>query len=324
MRLECTSGLCSSGCLICVNWLTETPTWTGGNPYDHNVLLYLSGFNPKITEFRGFREQDILDYIERVKELDPNYDAADVTKVFEYSAKSAIARVLARHPDLKLKLATYMCNQEEENKHIRNGLGPLIHHLRVHDGYALRSQHQSVRKLSVMLTSSFSSNLGLLPNVEDVRLLGPFKAFDLRSSFQSLLEIKNLRRLVLSDFCQWTEIYLPMFQSILMKPTLKHLEFKGGSLMKLVKAVLDCERNDFKSLSISGVKVKDEIITISKPINFSFVRLFSKFKRIKEIIIETDDKEFSEQFRSEIKEIVETLPRNRSLRVKIDGDVYNY
>ena len=265
----------------------------------------------------------IIDYIERVKELDPNYDAVDVTNVFGYYGAK---RVLVKHPDLKLKLSIYVYGSETEESIIQDGLGPLIHDLHIPNGYALRSQLQSVRKLEVRLTSSFSSNLGLLPNVEDVTTLGPYEAFDLRSSFQSLLEIKNLKRLVLSEFCPWSETYLPMFKLILMKPTLKHLEFKGywDSTMKLVNAFLDCERNDFKSLSTWHFNVKDEIITISYPINFSLVKLFRKFKRIKEIIIETCNKEFVEQIRNEINAIVETLPRNRSLRVQIGVDVYRY
>ena len=72
------------------------------------------------------------------------------------------------------------------------------------------------------------------------------------------------------------------------------------------------------------VKVKDEIITISNPINFSLVKLFGKFKRIKEIIVEARNKKFVEEMGNQIQVIVATLPRNRSLRVKIGSDVYNY
>ena len=82
---------------------------------------------------------------------------------------------------------------------VQNGRGHLIYDLELVYGYALRSELKSVRKLTVLPRSVLSSNLALLPNVEEVTL-GSLAAPD-PNTFQSLLAIKNLRKLSLHDFC---------------------------------------------------------------------------------------------------------------------------
>ena len=307
--------------------VTTSQTGTEGYKYDRKVLKYLSWYNPRIAEFEGFCDQAILDYIERVKKLDPNYDAGDVAKVFEYRFNNhVIARFLQKHTDLKLKLTIAIWYYWEEDGFVQDGRAHLIHDLHLHDGYALRSQLQSVRKLTVSSTCSLGSTLALLPNLEDVTITAIDETVD-PDTIQSLLGIKNLRRFNFCSFNEWTDANLRTFQLILMQPSLKQLEFeeKSNSVMKLVNTFLDCDRNDFESLSIGiHVKVEDKIMTINNPINSSLVKLLRKFKRIKEIIVKVKNKKFVEQIQEEINLIIDTLPRNRSLRVQIGGEVDRY
>ena len=297
------------------------------------VLIKLAAINPRIIEFEGFFHEAILEYILRVKELDQNYHAGDVKKVF-ISGFDYLTSFFEKFPDANLKLRVCIGTPEYEDELVQNGRGHLIHDLELADGYNLRSEFRSVRNL-IILESDLSSNLPLVPNVEEVRIDAPIGAED-PNMILSLLVIKNLRRLSLFSVVQLTEANFKAFQSILMKPSLKYLEFreKPDSELKFINAFLDCERNDFESLVIrvtghgtiirSSVVVKDQIITIYDPIDFSLVRLFSKFKRINKIIIEIVKEKFLEPIRDEIGLIVDTLPRNRSLCVEIDWDVIRY
>ena len=203
-------------------WRTE------GDDYDRVVLLSMARINPRITEFEGFCDQAILEYMKRVKELDPNYDAGDVKNVIEFRYRSpVVSRFLEKRLDLKLKLAVVIGRAEDEDRFVQNGLGHLIHHLNLDDGYALRSQLQSVRKLLVTRPSSLRSTLALLPNVEDVAIRNS-KADEAADPdiFQSVLGIKNLKRFDFYDFRVRAEANVRTFQLILMKPSLKHLAFE--------------------------------------------------------------------------------------------------
>ena len=309
--------------------VTTTSPWSLKYRREYQLLMTLAEFNPKITEFRGFREQDILDYIERVKKLDLTYDARQVKKVFNYS-RDRCGNFLEKYPDVKLKLAIATWSQEDEN--VLNERRHLIHDLELELGYVLRLELKSVRKVT-SVTSKLSSNLRFLPNVEEVRICS-FHGYANPNVIQSLLGVKNLKKLTIGYIEAWTEANFHEFKLILMKPSLKHLEFKDqpDPERSLLKAFLDCERNDFKSFkfyvnlyhNIYDVVVENKIITINKPIEFSLAKLFSKFKRIKEIKINTNGKKFAEQIRDETNLIVETLPPNRSLRVQIGRDVYKY
>ena len=305
---------------------TKTPTGAEKCRRHRQVLVKLAEVNPRITAFEGFCTEAILDYIRCVKEHDPQYEAADVRKVF-YGGYDDLEHFLQNFPDMKLKMNVQIRSPESEDKLVQNGRRHLIHDLELEGWYTLRSEFKSVRNLIVQLASNFSSNLRFLPAVENVQIWGPVGAGD-PSMIRSLLEVKNLRKLHLVNCLdKWTEANYNAFRSILMKPSLKHLEFhkKPNSGRMLINAFLDCERNDFESLTVRYVRVEDKKIMIYKSIDFSLVKLFTKFKRIKEIIIiKADNEEFIERIRGEINLIVGTLPRNRSLCVQIGGDVFRY
>ena len=314
-------------------FIPKTPTGAVKYRREQQVLLKLAEINPRITEFEGFCEEAILGYILRVKELHQNYDAGDVREVFE-SGSDYLKSFFGKFPDAKLKLRICIWTPEYEDKLVQNGRGQLVHDLELELGYNLRSEFRSVRSI-IILESDLSSNLLLVPNVEVVTIEAPIEADD-PNIIESLLVLKNLRRLSLFSVVGLIEANFSSFQSILLKPSLKHLEFeeKSDSELKLMNAFLDCERDDFESLVIKlsvevghrtivgcSVIVKDGIITIYKPIDFSLRRLFTKFKRIKEIVIETKNLRFVGQIRNEIDLIVESLPRNRSLCVKMSSDI---
>ena len=298
---------------------------------DGHSLELLADINPRITEFSGFSWQAILGYIQRARERNRNYKASDIQQVFNEESRF-VEYFLENYPNFELKLAIDLLNSIDEDKLVKNGRVHMTHDLRLLVGYALRSELDSVRKLTVEPTSysTLWSNLGLLPNVEEVTLK-PTTAEDTHA-LQSLLRIKNLRKLNLCAFYELTEENLKAFQLILMKSSLKQLEIKEhqDSEMKLVNAFLDCDRNDFESLKIqtytlgnlkSNVTVENGTMIIHRPITFSLVTLFSKFKRIKVIKITTKR---TEQIQNDIDVIVGTLPRNRSLRVQSGRDVFSY
>ena len=306
-------------------------TRTAGEKYHHDcqVLMALAEFNPRITEFVGFEKFAVLKYIKRVTELFPNYDAREVKKVFDYLPAMEPC-FFKYHPDMKLKL--YVCLSScLEDTIVRNGREHLIHEIEFVHRYALRSELKSVRELIVRCPGTFRTDLGLLPNVEVVSIVGPIGSND-SSLLESLIGIKNLRKLHLGDFVGRTEANLNAFQQILAKPTLKEIVIKelddpeNDSELNLVNAFLDCERNDFRSLFINySVVVQDGTITIYDVINFSLYTLYRKFKRINKIVIQTDNKFFEQHIiQGEINLIVETLPRNRSLCVQIGGVVTRY
>ena len=297
------------------------------------MLIQLAEINTRITEFGGFCEEAILEYILRVKELDQNYDAGDVKQVY-FSRYDYLTSFFEKFPDAKLKLSDCMWRYVHEEELVHSGQGHLLYDLELEDDYTPRSEFKSVRILTVLSGTNFSTNLSLVPNVEEVRIDAPIRAED-ANIIQSLLVMKNLRSLKLFSRNDWSKTNFTAFQSILMKPSLKHLEFgeKSDSELKLINAFLDCERNDFKSLTIRfsvktiirwSVNVRDDTITIFVPIDFSLRKLFGKFKRIKQIVILTRNEKFVEQIRNEIALIVESLPRNRSLCVFIGGRVVRY
>ena len=311
-------------------FVPKTPTAAAKYRREQQLLLKLAEINPRITEFEGFCQETILGYILRVKELDQTYEAGDVREVF-MSGSDYLKSFFEKFPDAKLKLSVCIWTPEYEDKLVLNGRGQLVHDLELENGYTLRSEFKSVRILRVLSGNNFSTNLRLVPNVEEVRI-----GAEDPNIIESLLLIKNLRRLSLFSVVELTEANFSSFQSILMKPSLKHLMFheEPDSELKLINAFLDCERNDFESLAIKisvkgrhrpiigcSVIVKDEVITIYKPINLSLRRLFGKFKRIKEIVIKTKNLWFAEQIRNEIDLIVESLPRNRSLCVQMSSNV---
>ena len=305
--------------------VTKTPAGDEKCRRQCQVLKKLAEISPSITEFEGFCYEAILDYMGRARELNPDYDAGDVKEGI-VSGSDYLTPFLETFPDVKVKLAVCIWSPEYEEKFLLNGRGHMIYDLELENGYTLRYELKSVRKLMVQSGSNLSSNLRLVPNVEDVSIFGPFGAGD-PSELQSLLRIQNLKRLHLFSRDEFTEANFTAFQSVLMKPSLKQLEFEKvpNSERKLINAFLDCERNDFESLAIRcSVRVEDNKITIHEPIDFSLVKLFNKFKRIKEIIIEADNAEFLERIRAEINLIVEALPRNRSLYVRIGGEVFRY
>ena len=121
--------------------------------------------------------------------------------------------------------------------------------------------------------------MSFLPAVKNVTIFGKVGAGD-PSIIRSLLEVKNLKRLIIYSLDKLTEANYNAMQSILMKPSLKHLEYLGfdkepNSKLILFNGFLDCERNDFESLTIGwSLKVEDKKITIYKPIDFSLVKLF--------------------------------------------------
>ena len=317
--------------------VTEKPTGAAKYGRQRRVLIKLAETNPRITEFEGFCDEAILEYMLRVKELDQNYDAGNVKQVY-VSRFDYLTPFFEKFPDVKLKLSDCLWRYQHEDELVQNGRGHLIHDLELEEGYSLLYEFKSVRILTVLSGIKFSKNLSLVPNVEDVRIDAPIRAED-ANMIQSLLVIKNLRSLKLFSHVEWSEANFNAFQSILWMPSLKHLEFgeKLDSELKLINAFLDCERNDFKSLTIRipiklkhktinwwSVSVRDDTITIYKPIDFSLVRLFRKFKRIKQIAILTRDEKFVERIRNEIDLIVKSLPRNRSLCVFICGRLARY
>ena len=295
--------------------VTKTPTGAEKCRRHRQVLVKLAEVNPKITSFEGFCNEAILDYIQCVKEQDPQYDAVDVRTVF-YGGSDYLKLFLQNFPDMKLKLSVCVWSQEYEDKLVQNGRRHLIHDLELEGWYTLRSEFKSVRTLMALPATNLGTILSFLPVVENVRILGSVGDRD-PSMLRSLLEVKNLRRLRIYSLQELTEAHHNAFQLILMKPSLKQLEFdeEPGSKLKMIDAFLDCERRDFESLLIRSVVVTGKVIRIYDPFDFSLVRLFEKFKRIKEIEIETDNKEFLERIRGEVNLIAKSLPRNRSLRV---------
>ena len=295
---------------------TPLPSCPDKRRRHREVLQKLAQVNPRITVFKGFYYVAILDYIECVKEQYPNYDAGNIRKKFSWDPD--LKRFLRKLPDMKLKLKVNVRNGSPIEVDLWNA--PLLSD----------RAFKLVRK--VMVQSNVGPILSLLPNVDDVTIFGSEVARDL-SIIRSVFEVKNLRRLCLSSDMGWTEANYIEFQSILMNPSLKHLRLVlieiPNSGRKLINAFLDCERNDFESLtlllgshffkSLWSVQVRHGTITINQPFNFSLVRLFGKFKRINEVIIKSDNEVFVEQIRGEINLIVEALPRNRSLRVHISG-----
>ena len=127
--------------------ITTTPGWSK----EHKVLVNLTEINPRLVKFDGFEVQDVLDYIERVKQLDPSYDAHEVRKVFNYRLTDA---VIKKYPDIKLRLFVEMENEKDENRFVKNGRQHLIDHLELQSGYALRFELKSVRELIVSPTIS--------------------------------------------------------------------------------------------------------------------------------------------------------------------------
>lgn len=299
---------------------TTTPGWSK----EHKVLISIASINANLIKFDGFETQDILDYIERVKELDPSYDGSNVRKIFKYRLVDGI---LKRHLGLKLRLFVEMENEKDEDRFIRNGRSHLIHHLELQSGYSLRSPFPSVRELIVNPASSLSNNLSLLSHVTNVTLT-PSRTVD-SAAFQPLLRVEKLRKLNL--FCTaetWTELNYKTFHQILIKPTLIQVVIKDHPKCKfdLIHPFLDCPRNDFKTFGIQSgstfsVKVKKGIVTISKNVNFELIRLISKFRKIREIKIEIKNKKLIEKFRQEFNFITETIPRNRCLIMKIGNEI---
>ena len=140
-------------------WVTMTQTAAEKRRRHRQVLVKLAEVNPRITAFEGFCKEAILDYIRCVKEHDPQYDAADVRKVFD-GGYDDLKHFLQNFPDMKLKMKVQIWRPEHEDEFVQNGRRHLIHDLKLEMYYTIRSEFKSVRHLILDLpTSNLSSSL---------------------------------------------------------------------------------------------------------------------------------------------------------------------
>lgn len=300
--------------------ITTTPSWCK----EHKTLINVSMINQNIIKFDGFEINDIIDYIYSVKELIPSNDAHQIRKVFNYRMVDAL---LKKHPDLKIRLFVEMENDKDEERFVTNRRAHLIDHLELQSGYSIKYDYHSVKELIVSPTVSLDNNINHLQNVTNVTLT-KCRNVD-PDSLRALLKVSNLKKLnlfVSAEF--WTEANYESFQLILMKPSLKQVVVKEIKNLKydLIDTFLSCDRNDFKTFGVQtgatfSIKVKKNVITISKFVNFSLTRLINKFKCINTVKIENKNKKFIEQIRSEIVLMKESCPRNKCLLFKIQNEV---